>query len=224
MATKLERILEPEVMDTYVDAADYAGMDHGEPNRAFVDRLTSLGAAGQMLDLGTGPGDVPLLVAERFPGAHILGIDLSKNMLHFAHDKAAAADTAVAQRVTFQIADVKNLPFEDACFDVVFSNTILHHIPQPASMLREAWRVLKPGGVVLIRDLYRPANEDDLDALVNKHTQGDTDAQRDMFRDSLHAALTPDELRQLASEIGMSGCEVVVDTDRHMSLQMESCR
>ena len=76
----LERVLEPEVMDTEQEATEYDRMDHTEANGAFVDRLVALGARGSMLDIGTGPGHIPLLVCERIEGATVLGIDLSQRM------------------------------------------------------------------------------------------------------------------------------------------------
>ena len=86
-------------------------------------------------------------------------------------------------------------------------------------MLREAARVLRPGGLLLIRDLRRPGSLDELNRLVDLHAGGCDDEQRRLFAESLHAALTPDELRALADDCGLRDAEVVVDTDRHMSLQ-----
>ena len=80
----VERILEPEVMDTEEDAREYDAMDHSEPNEAFVGRLVELGARGRMLDVGTGPGHVPLLVCERVAEATVVGIDLAETMLAIA--------------------------------------------------------------------------------------------------------------------------------------------
>lgn len=213
----MQRTLETEVMDTLAEAAGYNAMDHAATNRAFVDRLHQLSARGKMLDLGTGPGHIPLLVASEMSEAKIFAADLSQYMLDLARSKLAA--TNFGDRIEFHLADVKALPFEDHSFDTVFSNTILHHIPEPIQMLREAWRVLKPDGVLLIRDLFRPADEASLNKLVALHAAQCNDHQRAMFRDSLCAALTPDELRSLAQKAGMKNVEVVIDTDRHMSLQ-----
>jgi ubiquinone/menaquinone biosynthesis C-methylase UbiE len=213
----LERELETEVMDTAEEAADYDAMDHSEPNAAFVARLVELRAHGRMLDLGTGPAHIPMLVVERIADCTVLGVDLSTEMLNLAEAKRAASRHA--DRIDFQLADVKSLPFEDTSFDTVFSNTILHHIPEPGAMLREATRVLRPDGVLLIRDLYRPPDERRLDDLVALHAGDATPHQRQMFRNSLKAALTPDELRAMVAELGVHGAVVVVDTDRHMSWQ-----
>src|SRR5690348_9407768 len=68
----VQRILEPEVMDDEGEAIAYADMDHTAVNHAFVDRLGALGAGGRMLDIGTGPADIPLLVIDRWSDAHVV--------------------------------------------------------------------------------------------------------------------------------------------------------
>lgn len=215
----IERQLEPEVMDTPEEAREYDAMDNREPNEAFSRRLVELSAGGRMLDVGTGPGHIPLLVTALIPGSHIVGVDLSANMLQIAERRRAAS--AFADRIEFRLADAKGLPFPDQSFDAVFSNTILHHIPDPRPFVAEAWRVLRPGGAFLIRDLFRPDTETALERLVAEHAADATPDQRQMFADSLRAALTPDELRALVRELGLDreGVEVVVDTDRHVSVQ-----
>jgi len=214
----MRRTLEPEVMDTPEEAADYDAMDHSEPNLAFVERLAALGANGRALDVGTGPGHIPLLVCERLGGIEVLGIDLAAHMLALAERKRAASPHRA--RIAFRLADAKGLGFEDGAFDTVFSNTILHHIPDPRTLLAEARRVLRPGGVLLIRDLYRPETPERADALVELHAAEASPGARELFRASLHAALTPAELRAAADEAGLADAELTVDTDRHMSLQM----
>ena len=213
----MERTLEPEVMDTPEEADGYDAMDHTEANAAFVERLLSLGAHGEMLDIGTGPGVIPLMVCERVSDARVIGVDLAKHML--AHAERHKAASPVGDRVECRLADAKGLDFPDDSFDAVFSNTILHHIPDPKPFLAEACRVLRPGGVLLIRDLLRPSTPERALELVAQHADGADDYQKELFRASLHAALEPDELRGIVDELGLPG-EVVVDTDRHMSFQI----
>ena len=214
----MQRTLEPEVMDTAEEAAEYDAMDHTAPNAAFVARLCELGARGRMLDIGTGPGHIPLLVCARLPEARVVGVDLSRNMLALAERHRAASEHAA--RLEFRSADAKGLDFADASFDAVFSNTILHHIPDPTPFLAEAARVLRPGGALLIRDLYRPATAADADALVALHAADASPNQRELFRASLHAALTPDELRATADAAGLAHAAITIDSDRHMSLSV----
>ena len=213
----MERTLEPELMDTPEEADGYDAMDHSGPNTAFVERLVELGARGRMLDIGTGPGHMPLLVCERVADARVVGVDLARHMLEHAERRRAASPHS--DRIEFQLADAKGLDFPDGSFDVVFSNTILHHIPDPRPFLREAHRVLRPGGVFLVRDLFRPADAAQALALVQLYASAETPYNQELFRASLHAALTPDELRALVRELGLDDLELVVDTDRHMSLQ-----
>lgn len=214
----MERVLESEVMDTAEEADGYDAMDHSEPNAAFVARLVELGARGRMLDIGTGPGHIPLLVCERIADARVVGIDLARHML--AHAERHRRASPFAARIEFRFADAKGLDFGDASFDTVFSNTILHHIPDPRPFLAEAWRVLKPGGVLLVRDLYRPATPERALELVRLHAADASPYQQELFHASLKAALTQDELRAVARAAGLADAEIVIDTDRHMSIQI----
>ncbi|MFO0725969.1 MAG: methyltransferase domain-containing protein [Myxococcota bacterium] len=213
----MERVLEPEMMDTAEEATAYDAMDHSAPNLAFVERLRALGASGHMLDIGTGPAHIPLLIASLDPEARVTAIDAADHMLHVA--KKNLRSSPVGARVTLAKADAKRLHFPDHSFDAVFSNTILHHIPDPRSFLKEAHRVLKPGGTLLIRDLFRPTSEARRDELVELHAKDASPAQKELFRASLQAALTADELRAMVRELGFDDLEVVIDSDRHMSLQ-----
>jgi len=218
----MRRILEPEVMDTPEEADGYDAMDHSEPNAAFVARLVELGARGRMLDIGTGPGHIPLLVCERIPGCRVAGVDLARHMLAHAERRRLASPHAA--RIEYRLADAKGLDFPDALFDAVFSNTILHHIPDPRPFLAEARRVLAPGGALLIRDLFRPETPGHADELVALHAADADPYQRGLFRASLGAALTPEELRAAADEAGLEQAGIVIDSDRHMSLQLPDRR
>ncbi len=215
-------MLEPEVMDTEAESEAYDAMDHQEANLAFVARLLALGVDqflpnDQVLDIGTGPGLIPLLLCDRQPYCQVVGVDLADTMLERARGHAQASPHL--SRLDFQRADAKCLPFADEGFAAVCSNTILHHIPEPLPFLREALRVLRPGGVLLIRDLFRPDSLLQVNKIVKKHASGENPVARGLLSDSLCAALTPAELFQLACEAGLEPFQLVIDSDRHMSLQ-----
>ncbi len=218
----MRRTLEPEVMDDADEARDYDLMDNAGPNRAFVERLVSLGATGKVLDIGTGPGHIPMLLVERLSDVTVIGIDMSEHMLR--HAERRRVQSPHAARVEFRIADAKNLPFPRETFDVVASNTILHHIADPRQFISEAWRVLRPGGTFLIRDLFRPPTPERASELVRTHAANASPAHQELLLASLHAALEPEELRAYAREAGLADVNLTIDSDRHMSLEARARR
>ena len=76
--------------------------------------------------------------------------------------------------------------------------------------------------MLLIRDLFRPPTPERALELVSEHAAGESEYNRELFRASLHAALTRDELRAVADASGLSHAEIAIDSDRHMSLQLAS--
>jgi ubiquinone/menaquinone biosynthesis C-methylase UbiE len=213
----MERVLEPEVMDTAEEAQDYDAMDFTEVNTAFVEAFVALGVrTGNVLDVGTGTARIPLLIAQRLPAIKIVAVDLSAEMLKLAAAHLQAA--ALEGRITLHLADAKNLPFPDATFDAVISNSIVHHIPEPITVLREIARVAKPGAALLIRDLLRPATPEAADALVARYAGKESPRQQKLFRDSLGAALTLEEITSAAQAAGLTGVTIAQTSDRHWTL------
>jgi SAM-dependent methyltransferase len=107
------------------------------------------------------------------------------------------------------------LPYVAGRFSTVMSNSIVHHIPNPLAVLEEAVRVCAPDGTLFFRDLMRPDDVASLDYLVATYAADANEHQRQMFRDSLHAALTLDEIRGLISSLGFPQETVVATSDRH---------
>ncbi len=101
-----------------------------------------------ILDVGTGTGRVPLLMARNadFHG-HVIGLDASRRMLKVAHDKVAAG--GFEKTITLMRQDASQLPFPDEHFDVVTCLEALEFMPKPAATLAEMTRVLRPGGLLL---------------------------------------------------------------------------
>lgn len=214
----MKRVLEPEYMDNEKEALDYDAMDHEQVNGAFVERMIELGLTGRILDLGCGPGHIPPMIIDRISDVQeVVGLDAASSMLILAEKRRASATRPEA--IAYVLGDAKGLPFEDNAFDGIVSNTVLHHIPDPVPFLKEACRVLKDAGGLLIRDLFRPDHPDQVQHLVHLHAREANDEQKALFHASLCAALTPAELRQAARDAGIRNFEVVIDSDRHMSLQ-----
>lgn len=205
-------------MDTWEDAVEYDSMDFAEVNSAFAVRAAEIGPTdGLVLDAGTGTARIPILMANMRQGWRIIGIDLSKNMLLVGAKNVETAK--LVERVELQFVDAKKLPYVDHHFDMVVSNSIVHHIPDPLLFLREVGRVLKPGGALLIRDLLRPVDEKSLNALVATIGPEYDEHQKALFRDSLHASFTIDEVYSLSKTAGLAEVRVYQSSDRHWTLE-----
>ncbi len=217
----LPRILEPEVMDTEKDAVEYDTMDFTEVNLAFAERAVELAAANghlNILDIGTGTARIPIVMEQIATEAiRILGIDLSSEMLKVAEKNVA--DAGLGERIILQVVDAKTLPFEAGAFDMVISNSLVHHIPEPGAFFSEVARVVKRGGSIFIRDLMRPGDVENLNALVRQYAGDADEYQQKLFRDSLHAALTIAEVQQFVREARIDGTRVVQSSDRHWSVE-----
>ena len=222
----LPRILEPEVMDTAEEAFDYDQMDHSEVNRRFVDdlldwmlreqRLAGFEPSGMFLDAGVGTAQIPIELAGRTSLLRIRGIDLAREMLLLARRNAIAAQ--VSERILLDRVDAKQTGYEDDAFDGVISNSIVHHIPEPGVVFAEMLRVLKPGGVLFVRDLLRPETSAEVEHFVATYTVNETSQQQQLFRQSLHAALTVDEVGDLLEPLGLPRTTVRQTSDRHWTV------
>lgn len=220
----LERILEPEVMNTVSEAVDYDQMDHSQVNRVFVDDfLRALehvpapsGLSWRFFDGGTGTALIPIELMRRGIAATVKAADLADQMLLVARKNVVAA--GFEDCIELALCDCKQLPDADAEYDAVMSNSIVHHIPEPQQTIAEFWRIVKPGGLLFVRDLMRPDDIKTLKLLVGTHAAGANEHQQQMFRESLHAALTLSEAQQLASRIGISAIAVQATSDRHWTM------
>jgi ubiquinone/menaquinone biosynthesis C-methylase UbiE len=217
----LDRVLEPEVMDGQQDAEEYAAFDNTSVNEEFVRRALELAPReGYVLDIGTGPGDIAILLAQRAPGLRIVAIDLGAHMLATARRNVAAA--GLTGRVEVLEADAKATGLAALSFDMVISNSVVHHIPKPAQLFAEVARLAKPSAALFIKDLHRPETERELLGLVDEYAAGCTEYQRRTFRESLHAALTLSEVSALCASLELPGVELSRPSDRHWCLERRS--
>jgi ubiquinone/menaquinone biosynthesis C-methylase UbiE len=210
----LERVLEPELMDSAEEARDYDAMDHSHVNQLFVrDMLAFFPAPERVLDVGAGTAQIPIELCRRHASVRVVAIDMAQHMLEVGRrnlDKAG-----LTERIELKLCDAKHMPFADHSFDAVMSNSIVHHIPEPFAVLAEMARVVKPGGSIFVRDLLRPKDAAALVSFVKTYA-GDANAhQQKMFGESLHAALTLEEVRAMVTRLGFDAATVQQTSDRH---------
>lgn len=214
-------------MDSLADAVDYDAMDHREVNRRFVeDFLASCAASpaatrnarsailpGELLDVGTGTAQIPLELCRRQPRWRVIAIDLSENMLAVGRGKIRMQ--GCQESIQLQRVDAKQMPYADDRFAAVMSNSIVHHIPDPLAMLKEALRVTRREGLLFVRDLQRPTDHAAIHHLVETYAGECNERQRQLYDQSLRAALALEEIRDIVVELGFAADTVQPTSDRH---------
>ena len=214
-------MLEPEVMAGEDEASSYASAAAlaylGKIDDSFVDHFYQLGtSAGRVLDVGTGPGVIPIKIARRSSDLEVVGIDLSEAMLDLARN--SLKDESSDLTVSFEIGNASHLEYDDTSFDAVISNSVLHHLEDPVPALNEMARVVKPGGAVLIRDIRRPPGTvyPLWAAFFGRYYEG---TMLRSYKDSLKAAFTRTELVHLVQTSNLDQCKVFRHGLTHIGIE-----
>ncbi len=205
-------------MDIEDRAQAYAEADFLDVNETFVDRLAELADFSRpalAVDLGTGPADIALMVASRASRWRAIGIDMSLPMLHIGQGRRRESKI---QNASLILADAKSCPFPDATFDVVYSNSLLHHVASPDGLWREIRRIAKPGATIFVRDLFRPHDADAAYRIVEQYAPFEHALLKEDFYNSLLAAYTAAEVRAQLEASGLGHLTIRIVTDRHMDI------
>jgi ubiquinone/menaquinone biosynthesis C-methylase UbiE len=217
-------------MEDRAEAEAYAAADFGPVNAAFVERMAELverlnpplADTSAVVDLGTGPGDIPVRTAQQFPGWHVTAVDASAAMLEIARatvsgcpDVETPSLCSVAGRIELVLADAKQTGLPAHAYDVVFSNSILHHVNDTARLWAEVKRLGKPGALVFFRDLARPESREAAARIIETYAGDESRVLREEYHRSLLSSYTPDEVRAQLATAGLRSLCVEMATDRH---------
>ena len=218
----MQRTPEPEeLMDEAGQAKAYAKADFSAANNLFVELLEQLAPDpldGQLLDLGCGPADIPLILAQRHPKLEIDALDGARAMLDLAEQRfAAEPDTGERIRLLHQYLPSPSLTSHH--YDFVISTSLLHHLVDPSALWDTIKQCAKPRSRILVMDLARPVSEIALDAIVETYAIDAPDILRRDFRNSLMAAYTIGEIDTQLSAAGLDHLDVGMVSDRHLAVR-----
>ena len=215
----IERVPEPELMESPEQARAYAAADFSAPHDAFVmafrERFPGFGS-GRVVDLGCGTADIAVRFARAHQKVRVHGVDGAAAMLDLGAQHVR--DSGTGDRITLQRA---YLPLADPMlelggpYDAAISNSLLHHLSDPDVLWRTALAVLLPGAPIFVMDLRRPASTEDAETLVSTYAANEHPLLQEDFRASLCAAYTVDEL---STQIAQTDVMLTIEKlgDRHV--------
>ncbi|MEW5975530.1 MAG: class I SAM-dependent methyltransferase [Acidobacteriota bacterium] len=217
----MERQLEPELMEDPEQARAYAEADFEEPHRRFVDlfqqQFPAVQIDGFVLDLGCGPGDISRRFALAYSSCRIHGIDGAAAMLQQGWNWLSRSPELQSRiELLHQSLPAPSLP--RPCYDVVISNSLLHHLPDPSVLWTAVCQFACRQAPVFVMDLRRPPDIETAQELVAIYAaQEPSILQRDFYH-SLLAAFTAEEVASQLAAAGLEHLSVAEVGDRHLTV------
>ncbi len=225
----MKRIPEPELMISADQVAAYAGANFSESDQSFVDHLAEhilhqddfLLPGSIVLDLGCGPGNIAERLAPLCPLSDVIGIDGASTMIDVAIERMKSLPV-LAHNLRYVLADLKNIDFD--CVGIskgaslIVSNSVLHHLHDPQHLWLAVKKLAQPGAFMLHRDLRRPANEQEVEALCHRYVNNAPPVLKRDYRASLKAAFRADEVREQLHATGLRDLNVVELGDRYLEV------
>jgi cyclopropane fatty-acyl-phospholipid synthase-like methyltransferase len=213
----MQRIPEPELMLDEAQVLAYAEADFATPHDHLIAllkaRFPDLPTTIAALDLGCGAGDISRRFARALPGSMIHGVDGSPAMLDIARRMTRKA--GLEQRVTFAEVLLPAPPPVDISYDLIFSNSLLHHMADPDAF----WSTLRDwagsSGRVFVMDLRRPSSAEAAAELVSRYSGSEPEVLRTDFFNSLCAAFEIREVEAQLERAGLGTLQIETVSDRH---------
>ena len=216
----MQRIPEQELMTTQEQVAAYAAADFSSGDSRTVALIAQvLEETGPLpddpviVDLGCGPGNITIRLAEFLPKAQVIGIDGSEPMLAVAQQRAAQTSSNM-KFICKQLHEVAAHLKGSA--DLVVSNSLLHHLKDPDLLWTVTRSIAKPGCRVLHRDLRRPTSLAEVHHLQQQHLPKAPPVLIQDFTASLVAAYTADEVSHQLHRAEMNRVKAWSEDDRYL--------
>ncbi|MCI5193320.1 MAG: class I SAM-dependent methyltransferase [Candidatus Electrothrix sp. AU1_5] len=227
----MKRMLEPELMEEEEQGLVYAQADFSGPNTLFLDLFAEnfphFSGKGTVLDLGCGPADILIRFARKYPGCTCVGIDGAEAMLAPGH--LAVEQEQLGHRITLHCQclpcaalssvqkNQENQKAGQEGFQVILSNSLLHHLHTPAILWQTIQENIAPEGLILVMDLFRPTSPEEARHIVKTYAADEPAILQKDFYNSLLAAFDLDEVRTQLTQAGLAlHCEKV--SDRHFAV------
>lgn len=201
-----KRKLEPEDVMEDSEAIEYLKAHKFNPKHkgnvywiACTDLFDKVNVeSGRVLDVGCGYGAFILRMQYFKPNLKYFGVDLSEAMIHLARRNANA---------DFFVASAENLPFPDNYFSIVVCKDTFHHFDKPANVLKEMFRVTKPGGKIYITDLRRDSSEEVILQVIQELCETNF-VNASQYVDSIKASYNIAELKTLLKKAGIKSYRI----------------
>lgn len=214
----MQRVPEPELMNDKAQAEAYACADFAIPHNHFIElfreKFPGLEINEAVLDLGCGPADISRRFVQAYPACHVHGVDGAQAMLEFGQQ--LNEQSGLSHRIQLIEACLPGVTLPRNHYHVIISNSLLHHLHDPYVLWKTIAQHARPFAHVFIMDLVRPQSEDEARKLRDLYAADEPPVLQQDFYNSLLAAFTPQEVQQQLEQMGFSGLQVEVVSDRHM--------
>jgi len=212
----MKRILESELMEDEDQVKAYAEADFESPHSHFMERLRTVidnpAFSGVALDLGCGPGDISRRFAEAYPDSRVHAVDGSKAMIQYGK---ALLSHFLQKRIHFIIGRLPDVILPQPQYEIIFSNSLLHHLPDPMIIWQTVKRYAGPGAHVAVMDLLRPDSIASAQSMVDAYADNEPEILQQDFYNSLLAAFSIEEIKQQIQSAGLH-LNIEQISDRHV--------
>jgi 2-polyprenyl-3-methyl-5-hydroxy-6-metoxy-1,4-benzoquinol methylase len=173
----------------------------------------------RILDLGCGPGNISFRLARACPHATVLGLDGSEPMLAIAMERLRA-EPALEGRLSFRSGRLPSAELEalGGGFDLLVSNSLLHHLADPQALWGTLAGLAAPGAWLVLRDLRRPDSPAAVAELVERHAASASPQLQHDFEASLRAAFRLEEVGEQLRVGGLSALRLAERDDRYLDV------